>query len=74
MNENGWDTWRKYVLKNLEENKEEHKSISDTLQSIDHKLTVLQTEHRLGKYFGTTLVAGIVSIIVSFIIHMAGNN
>ena len=67
MDDNGWEEWRKYILKKLEENDVSHTETRKTLNEISNKLTVLQTEARVGKFLGTTVLAAVVSFIVSLV-------
>lgn len=73
MNDNGWDTWKIYVLEQLKENKEQHEKLIETLNRVDQKLTILQTEHRVGKFLGTTVIAAVVSLIVSVLGRIFGS-
>jgi len=75
-NNNGWSEHKKLVEYRLNKNDADHcilgeklDQISMTLTAMRHEhteqLTELKVEHRLGKYFVTTVVATVVSLIVS---------
>ena len=65
MSDNGWDEYKKLVLHELERSNSRLQKIEDHLNTIDRKLTVLQT-----KVYTTALF---ISVVISGLIQYAGN-
>ncbi len=75
---NGWSEHKKLIEYRLNKNDTDHATLSEKLDQISKTLTAMRTEHteqltelkvehRLGKYFATTVVATVVSLMVSIV-------
>jgi hypothetical protein len=67
---NGWDLWKEHVLFRLNQNDDQHKEIMALLRSTNINVIELKTESKLGKWLGTTLIAGVVSLAVAILSHI----
>jgi len=70
MDNGDWVKYKAMFLEDRQENKDEHAEIRRDLGEIKTALVRLEGEHRLGKYFGTTFIAGVVSAIMIYLSHI----
>ena len=60
MSDNGWDEYKKLVLHELERSNSRLQKIEDHLNTIDRKLTILQTKVYTTAFCISVLISGLV--------------
>ena len=63
LNQNGWTEWSKYVLKTLESQAEDIKSVNTILQQIKVDIAMLQVKSSLWGAVGALVIVVLAKVI-----------
>lgn len=70
MEENGWIEYKKLILSELTRSNERLGKIETELSDIKQEIAILKTK----MYFGSAIVAVIISVAMTFIDHLMKGN